>query len=85
MSTMSVQLADKQPMSLHAGNREQQEKMLGNQPGFCIKKLRMENCHLLGSWFLAFQKPQPAFPATLARRLHSFSASQGLSPSSITY
>lgn len=30
----------------------------------------MENRHLLGSWFLAFQKAQPAFLGHLAPRPH---------------
>lgn len=42
----------------------------GAQPRFCTEKPGMENRHLLGSWFLAFQKAQPAFLGHLAPRPH---------------
>ena len=44
-----------------------------NQPEFPKETLRMENRHLLGSWFLAFQKPWPVSSAALAPRPHRFS------------
>lgn len=56
-------------ISPQVGDEEQQEKMPGSQPEFCREQLSVENWHLLGSWSLAFWKPQPAFPVTLAPKV----------------
>lgn len=49
--------------------RNSKKRCQESQPEFCREKLSVENRHLLGSWSLAFRKPQLAFPVTLVPKV----------------